>query len=546
MGLQQPSRVTALKWLGFVTAVWVQAVCGNNYTFSNYSHALKTLMNLTQVQLNSLSAAKDVGLAFGLLAGVASDRFPSWALLLIGSVEGLTGYGAQWLVVGEIISPLPYWAMCIFSCMAGNSTAWMNTAILVTCMRNFKRNKGSMVGILAGYVSLTTAIFTNLCNALFSDGSADFLLMLSVIPFALCLPAMIFLREVPPLAIALEDQQEYKYFKIFNVLATVVAIYLLAYDFVGSQSHAIGVVFSAVLLVLLVFPVVVPAYIEIKSWIESQKPSHIEEQSPDPVLEQEVVLDTQVMPEVVEAKQMAEVAVATLKKQPPALGDDHTIIQAFKTLDFWVLFVSFLCGVGPSMMVMNNMGQMGSALGYSNISIFVSLLSIMGFFGRIISGTASEHCINKAGTPRPLFNAASQISLAVGFIMMAINVPGCLYIGSILVGISYGICLAITLPISSELFGLKYYGLIYNVMMLNLPIGSSLFSGYVAGYFYDAQATTTPSGGNECYGAHCYRLCFFILACTCLVGSSLDILLAVRTKNLYRKISLIKRSKSCN
>lgn len=103
------SASTATKWLGFVAAVWIQAISGNNYTFSNYSDALKSLMHLTQLQLNNLSVAKDVGKAFGLLAGLASDRLPTWAILLIGSFEGLIGYGVQWLVVGQIIQPLPYW-----------------------------------------------------------------------------------------------------------------------------------------------------------------------------------------------------------------------------------------------------------------------------------------------------------------------------------------------------------------------------------------------------------------------------------------------------
>lgn len=106
---KRSSVASATKWLGFVTAVWVQCISGNNYTFSNYSDALKTLMNLTQLELNSLSVAKDVGKAFGLLAGIASDKLPTWLILLIGSVEGLVGYGAQWLVVSERIKPLSYW-----------------------------------------------------------------------------------------------------------------------------------------------------------------------------------------------------------------------------------------------------------------------------------------------------------------------------------------------------------------------------------------------------------------------------------------------------
>lgn len=108
-GSKQSSISTATKWLGFLTAVWVQAISGNNYTFSNYSDALKILMNLTQLQLNNLSVAKDIGKAFGLLAGLASDRLPTWFILLIGSLEGVVGYGAQWLVVSQRIKPLSYW-----------------------------------------------------------------------------------------------------------------------------------------------------------------------------------------------------------------------------------------------------------------------------------------------------------------------------------------------------------------------------------------------------------------------------------------------------
>lgn len=111
MGLDYSPTSPAGKWLGFVTAVWVQAISGNNYTFSNYSDALKSLMSLTQLQLNNLSVAKDVGKAFGVLSGFCSDRWSPQVLLLIGCVEGFVGYGVQWLVVSHRIQPLPYWVV---------------------------------------------------------------------------------------------------------------------------------------------------------------------------------------------------------------------------------------------------------------------------------------------------------------------------------------------------------------------------------------------------------------------------------------------------
>lgn len=133
--------------------------------------------------------------------------------------------------------------------------------------------------------------------------------------------------------------------------------------------------------------------------------------------------------------------------------------------------------------------------------------------------------------------------MAVGYILLAMAMPGSLYIGSIVVGICYGIRLAITVPTASELFGLKYYGLIYNVLILNLPLGSLLFSGLLAGFLYDMEATPTAGGGNTCVGAHCYRLVFVVMAIACVVGFGLDILLSIRTKHLYTKIQAGKKTK---
>ncbi|XP_009136319.1 protein NUCLEAR FUSION DEFECTIVE 4 [Brassica rapa] len=534
------SYSSALKWLGFVTAVWVQSISGNNYTFSNYSSALKSLMNLNQLQLNNLSVAKDVGKAFGILAGLASDRLSTPVILLIGCFEGLLGYGVQWLVVSRTITPLPYWQMCVFLCMGGNSTTWMNTAVLVTCIRNFRRNRGPVSGILKGYVGLSTAIFTDLCTALFSNDPASFLVLLAVVPFAVCLTAVFFLREIPPASSADEESEETRYFAVFNIVAVVVAVYLQSYDIIGVKTGVFSVAFASILLFLLFSPIAVPFHAFIKSLNRGEQ--DVEGQIQEPLLSSDIAEEKEVIAVEAAAAAVEEENLGAERKRP-VLGEDHTIMEAMLTVDFWVLFVSFLCGVGTGLAVMNNMGQIGLALGYTDVSIFVSMTSIWGFFGRILSGTLSEHFLKKAGTPRPLWNAASQILMAVGYLLMALAVPNSLYIGSMVVGVCYGVRLAITVPTASELFGLKHYGLIYNILVLNLPLGSFLFSGLLAGFLYDAEATPTPGGGNTCVGAHCYRLIFLVMALASVIGVGLDILLAYRTKEIYAKIHASKQVK---
>lgn len=533
------------KWLGFVAAVWVQAISGNNYTFSNYSDALKSLMALTQLQLNNLSVAKDVGKAFGILAGLASDRLSTPIILLIGGIEGFIGYGVQWLVVSGTIKPLPYWVMCIFLCMGGNSTTWMNTAVLVTCIRNFRKNRGPVTGILKGYVGLSTAIFTDICSALFSSDPATFLLILAVVPFTVCLTAIVFLREIPPSSTSAEEKEEVKYFGVINIIAVIIAVYLLVFDISGTHGKVFSQIFAAILLVLIASPLFIPIHLMVKNFIRENS-ENLDVEGNNNIAEPLLGVEETVREEV-EKKEVVVVeentVPAVVEKRPPVIGEDHTIFEAIRTLDFWILFVSFLCGVGTGLTVMNNLGQMGLALGYVDVSIFVSLTSIWGFFGRIISGSVSEYFIKKAAVPRPIWNAASQILMAVGYICLAMAMPGSLYIGSIVVGICYGVRLAISVPAASELFGLKYYGLIYNVLILNLPLGSFLFSGLLAGLLYDAQATTTADGGNTCVGAHCYRLVFIVMAIACIVGFSLDILLSIRTKSLYGKIYASRKAK---
>jgi len=475
--------------------------------------------------------------------------------------------------------------------MGGNSTTWMNTAVLVTCMRNFRRNRGPVVGILKGYIGLSTAIFTDLCTALFASSPSSFVLMLTLIPGIVCVTSMIFLRPVPCSANEREEKEEAQSFSTFNVIAIIVAVYLLVFDITGNHGIVLSRIFAGFLLVLLAAPLVVPLKIFILKrysrgeqlipsfwkWNSASRQSQdIEKpQLREPLLTNMMEAEGAENPEIsVQAKdesrstelqpsqgQSTENQIVS-NPTPPRIGEDHTIFQAIQKFDFWLLFFAFLCGVGTGMAVINNMGQIGLAMGYVDVSMFVSLISIWGFFGRIGAGSISEHFIRKAGIPRPVWMAASQLFMIVGYIFMAIGMSGSLYLGSVVVGVCYGVRLSISVPTASELFGLKYYGMIYNFLILNLPIGSFLFSGLLAGILYDIEAAkghkinasplhglfsgtylSGPENGNNCVGAHCYRLVFLVMAGVCLLGFGLDVLLSFRTRNLYSNIHRSKKAR---
>ncbi|EOY34653.1 Uncharacterized protein TCM_042253 [Theobroma cacao] len=57
---------TALQWLSLVGIIWLQSINVTNTNFSAYSTRLKTLLSISQLQLNN------AGKLFGWLAGTAA------------------------------------------------------------------------------------------------------------------------------------------------------------------------------------------------------------------------------------------------------------------------------------------------------------------------------------------------------------------------------------------------------------------------------------------------------------------------------------------
>ncbi|KAI5067526.1 hypothetical protein GOP47_0018054 [Adiantum capillus-veneris] len=537
-----PATTLARKWLGFVSALWVQAISGNNYTFANYSVELKAILGVNQVQLNGLSSAKDVGKAFGVFAGLLSDHLPPWTILLIGSLEGMVGYGVQWLVISQKIQPLPYWMMCVVMCMGGNSTTWMNTAVLVTCVRNFQRNRGPVSGILKAYVGLSTAIFTDLCTSLFTGNASAFVLMLALIPLGVCVVAMFLLKPVESEFNVGKEHEESRCFTILNCVAIVLALYLLAYDLSGIESELFSKLIAGGLGLILVAPVALPIYLHVKV-ARGKRQTTLKE----PLLTNRKQEETKEAAIIKDAEKVAPAGggqdgfnVYNGKKK---IGDDFTVVEALRTADFWLLFFCFLCGVGTGMAVINNMGQIGQSMGYSSVSIFVSLISIWGFFGRLGSGALSEALIRWKAVPRPVLLAVSQLVMVLGYVSLAVGATGSLYVGSIVVGICYGVRLAVSVPVASEMFGLRIFGLMYNLLILNLPLGSFLFSSLLAGFLYDYEAAKEGSS-TTCLGSHCYRLVFLVMAGISGLGFVLDSVLTLRTRPLYQRIQRSKRCKS--
>ncbi|PPS14535.1 hypothetical protein GOBAR_AA06046 [Gossypium barbadense] len=124
--------------------------------------------------------------------------------------------------------------------------------------------------------------------------------------------------------------------------------------------------------------------------------------------------------------------------------------------------------------------------------------------------------------------------MAVEFLLMALAMPSYFYIGSTVVGICCLVRLVMNILVASELFSLNYYGLQhFNPQPSNRFF---FFLGLLAGYLYEAQAIPTLGGENNYVGAYYYAIVYIIMAIASLIGFSLDVLLVIKTKNIYTNI----------
>lgn len=211
------------------------------------------------------------------------------------------------------------------------------------------------------------------------------------------------------------------------------------------------------------------------------------------------------------------------------------LLQAMGSVNFWILFFAMACGMGSGLATVNNLGQIGESLGYSNsqTNTFVSLWSIWNFLGRFGAGYVSDHFLYAKGWARPLFMVLTLSSMSVGHAVIASGMPGALYAGSILVGVCYGSQWSLMPTIASEIFGVKHMGTVFNAITIASPVGSYIFSVRVVGFIYDKEAW-----GSGCGGTHCFMLSFLIMASATLLGSLAALALFFHVKNFYTQVIL--------
>ncbi|KAL5225875.1 hypothetical protein ABZP36_012514 [Zizania latifolia] len=537
-------------WVGLGAAVWLQVAGGASSTFALYSHALKVALGADQRRLALLGVACDVGENLGLLPGVLCNRLHPALLLLIGAAACLVGYGSVWFTVSGSGPALPYWLIWFSLCLAANSGAWLGTAVLVTNMRNFPLSRGAVAGILKGYAGLSAAVYTVLYTGILQDSSANFLLFLTLGVPVVCVVTMYFVQPCEPSLV--ENSSEQVHFLFTQISSVLLGVYLVAatiLDHFITLTDALNYVLLVIMALLLFVPLTVPLKMTLfpsnrrKGQPDSSECSSADHEHTEPLLPSSSAsnlgnIDDSDATDIDILLAEGEGAVKQ-KRRRPKRGEDFRFREALLKADFWLLFAVYFIGVGSGVTVLNNLAQVGIAAGAVNTTISLSLFSFGNFFGRLGGGAVSEYLVRSRTLPRTALIACTQVVMVITYLLFALGQHATLHVSVALLGICYGVQFSVMVSTSSELFGLKHFGKIFNFISLGNPLGALLFNS-LAGYVYDRevekQHATTMDSDIACHGPNCFRLTFCVLAGMASLGTLLSIVLTVRIWPVYQML----------
>lgn len=310
--------------------------------------------------------------------------------------------------------------MCILIFIGTNGETYFNTAALVTCVQNFPKSRGPVVGILKGFAGLGGAILTQIYAVMHSPEHASLIFMVAVGPTMVVIALMFIVKPVGGHK-QIRSSDGFS-FSVIYCVCLVLASYLMGVMLVEDildPSYTVIVIFTVILFFILLIPIAIPITLSLcgepRTSLEEallpdpdkQGPSRSEDDDTHDIIfsevEDEKPKDVDKLPASERQKRIAQLqaklaqaaaeGAVRIKKRRPHRGEDFTLMEALIKADFWLIFFSLLLGSGSGLTVIDNLGQMSQSLGYDDTHVFVSMISIWNFLGRIGGGYFSENIV---------------------------------------------------------------------------------------------------------------------------------------------------------
>lgn len=307
--------------------------------------------------------------------------------------------------------------LCIAIFVGTNGETYFNTAALVSCVQNFPKSRGPVVGILKGFAGLSGAILTQIYIMINAPNEASLIFLVAVGPSIVVIAFMFIVRPIGGhRQVRPSDNSSFLFtYTVCLVLASYMLAVLLLEDLVVVNQNMLTLL-AVVLIIIILLPLTIPIIlvffteppppVEETLLAETSKgeASKSEGDGEEVILsevEDEKPPEVDLLPASERQKRIAhlqaklfqaaaEGAVRVKGRKGPRRGEDFTLLQALMKADFLLLFFSLVLASGCGLTVIDNLGQICQSLGYADTNIYVSMISIWNFLGRVGGGYFSE------------------------------------------------------------------------------------------------------------------------------------------------------------
>mmetsp|Transcript_14199 Transcript_14199/g.42879 ORF Transcript_14199/g.42879 Transcript_14199/m.42879 type:complete len:728 (-) Transcript_14199:369-2552(-) len=542
------------KWLTFSFAALLQLSSGLGYTFSIYSNDLKKHFDYSQAQIAGIGTACNVGGYMPIFAGLFYDRLKRYnqvgpmLTVMIGVVLQFGGYYGMWLAaMGKF--ECSYVGMLLLAMAACNGQAWYETAGLVTSVRNFETERGTVIGILKAFLGLSASAYITIYVSFIEPDAIRFLRILALAPTAVALFSGFFINYVP--FIQIEPHTKSHAFHMIFTAVIALAFYQTVIAIARTEAQSInfwtGVLMTSAVAVLLLPVMAIPFIFGGPRAVELNIKSHHKPVRKGP------------MPSIA-AHTGDDASRPLLGSSNDGNGNgegehrainpvEKTPLQCMVCLDFWLLFLVNGISSGCGLTLLNNLGQQVIALGSGSKSSqagYVSLFSVANCLSRLLAGFIPDRLMKSYGTSRTVSLIALSAMAAISAVVTAFSGLQLLNASAFLAGFAFGGMQGITPAITSELFGLENFATNYAIIQAGPAIGSYAMATSLAGAMYNWVMDHYHQKGHFCRGPLCFRYTFLIVAALAVVATIFATIVWARSREAYKaviKVMMAERMK---
>eukprot|EP00977_Amphora_coffeiformis_P012520 scaffold3079_cov174-Amphora_coffeaeformis.AAC.31 len=553
----------------------ILATGGPTYSFGVYAATLKTTLDLTQGQIETLGAASFAAGLISWIPGLAVDAWGPRQALLVGGAGQCIGFVLYWIVArfAYITLPSALWVP-ILSCLSVLAFTSNNLVIggvfkslVVSCELG---TKGKAVGAGKAFLGLGagvySCVFKIVQNTAGLPSDLDFLAMSSVLavisimlPAALGLPSKKNVEKYGVWDDSTSQHYTLLYTGLFCLSMVVVGTSAVAFLFPGSNAESqrsqCPEWLRGVLIVFLwVGPVLGLFLVPTKRHLDSSRKARINQS----IHRQRARAAADATPVISERTKLFLPPVATFDSKPNELTEreedfieicetpksvqDRNLVQMLQTVEAWLLLLSATILVGSGTMLTINMGQMVQALGYkvSAASACLAIFSVSQALARVATGELSESALQWpvrvfgiSGVPRTAFLVLSCTFAVSGhaFLAVAGKQRAMFVLGIIMTGLSFGALWPLMVLIMGDLFGTVNHGANYMFADgFTCAVGTLTIAKFLSQAVY--QAHLLPSS-SECFGEDCFRVTHWVVVGLCSFSLAASVLLCYTTRSSY-------------